>query len=270
MSGASPARAALLLALCAFAAAAPSRASTGAAVEAPDQDRALRASQAAIGRQLPDLRLADQHGRALQLADLRGRPLVLQFVFTDCSFVCSGATLHLREVVAIARDALGDDRFSVLTVGFDSSKDTPEQMLAYARARGIDDPRWHFAAADAETVRQITAAAGFSWAPSAAGFDHIAQLTVVDARGRIVQQVYGPAFEPPALIEPLKSMVLGLPYDRSSARAMIDRLRLYCSAYDPVSRSYRVDYSMLLAAAPGLLVLAMAALAIVALSRRAR
>ena len=212
--------------------------------------------------------MIDSHGQPLRLAELRGRPLVLSLVFTNCVAVCSGQTLHLREVTKIAREALGARSFGVLTVGFDSAHDTPQRMQAYGRDRGIVDPQWHFASADAATVRRLTDEVGFSWYPSARGFDHVTQVTILDAHGTVVQQVYGEAFAPPELVEPLKALLLGRPVERTSLQGLIERVRLYCSVYDPVTGRYRIDYSMFAAAIPVLAVFAMVAVALVRAGRR--
>ncbi|MDH4166493.1 MAG: SCO family protein [Gammaproteobacteria bacterium] len=229
---------------------------------------ALRASQAAVGRETGDHQFIDQHGKPLSLADLRGRPLLLSLVFTNCVSVCSGQTLHLREVTRIAREALGARSFAVLTVGFDSAHDRPDRMLAYGIDRGIDDPDWHFASADAATVRRLTDEVGFTWLPSPRGFDHITQVTILDANGTVAQQVYGQAFSPPDLIEPLKALLLGRPVERTSLQGLIERVRLYCSVYDPVAGRYRADYSMFAAAIPALLVFGMVAVALILAGRR--
>jgi protein SCO1 len=235
-----------------------------------DEVAALRTSQQSIGRVLQDQALTDQYGQPLRLAELRGRPLVLSFVFTNCRYVCSGLTLHLRDVVRIARDALGDGRFSVLTVGFDAPRDTPDRMREFASERGIGDPDWHFASADATTIRRLTEEAGFTWMASPAGFDHIAQVTVVDADGRIASQVYGPDFAPPALVEPLERLVLRQSIGRSPLRGLIEQARLWCSVYDPAAGRYRFDYAMVIGLLPGLLILAMVAIAILIASRKTR
>jgi protein SCO1 len=229
---------------------------------------ALRASQAVIGHGTGNHEFIDQDGKPLHLADLRGRPVVLSLVFTDCRAVCSGQTLHLREVTRIAREALGAHSFAVLTVGFDSAHDSPARMLAYGRDRGIDDPDWHFASADAATVRRLTDEVGFTWLPSSRGFDHITQVTILDANGTVAQQVYGAAFAPPELIEPLKALLLGRAVAHTSLQGLIERVRLYCSVYDPTTGRYRADYSMLAAAIPALMVLGMVAVAIVLAGRR--
>ena len=64
-------------------------ATTRAAVNEVDA-AALRASQAVIGRGTGNHEFIDQDGKPLRLADLRGRPVVLSLVFTNCFAVCSG------------------------------------------------------------------------------------------------------------------------------------------------------------------------------------
>jgi len=231
---------------------------------------ALRASQAAIGRTTGDHEFIDQHGRPLRLSDLRGRPLALNLVYTSCYDVCSSLTLHLRDAVRIARETLGPQGFSVLTVGFDTAHDSPERMRIFGRDRGVIDPGWHLVSADAATIRRLTDEVGFTWVASPTGFDHVAQVSILDADGKVVRQVYGQDFAPPALVEPLKALVLGRTLERLSVRDVIDRVKLYCSVYDPASGRYRFDYSMLASAIPTLMALGMTAVAIFVAGRARR
>lgn len=264
-----PRRAAVLaIACCALPAASGRVAAQGSYNEA--EAAAIRTSQAAIGTRTSDLTLTDSWGRPLPIGELLGRPLVVSFIFTNCYVVCSGLTLHLRDVVHIARETLGPDSFGVLTVGFDSEHDTPERLRAYARDRGIAEANWRFAGGDSVTVRRLTDELGFTWAPSPRGFDHVTQVTLLDAEGVVAAQVYGDAFQPPELVEPLKRLVLRQKVERSPVQGLIDRVRLYCTVYDPASRRYRFDYSMLAAGLPPLFALAAVAFGLAWLTRRRR
>jgi protein SCO1/2 len=254
---------ALISALAAFGAAFDAL----AAGEPPDEAAALAASQGAIGRELGEYLLSDQSGRPLPFSSLRGKPLVLSIVYTTCYHVCSGLTTHLRDVVKVALQALGGDSFSVLTVGFDTANDTPERMRMYARERGADLPGWHFASADAATIARLTRDAGFTYSPSIQGFDHITQTTVVDARGRVVLQIYGQDFKAPLLVEPLKKLVWGGELDRGTLDGLVRTVKLFCTIYDPASGRYRFDYSLIVNVIAGVLALGMVAIAIVRAAR---
>jgi protein SCO1 len=242
-------------------------ANAGAAAR-DDEATALRTSQAAIGHTLGDYTLTAADGRPLRLADLHGRPVLVSLVYTECYYQCSGLTLHLREVVRLARQALGGRSFAVLTVGFDTAHDTPARMLAYGRDRGVGGPDWRLASADAATIRRLAADVGFTWSATPGGFDHVAQVTVVDAGGRVVAQVYGQDFPPPDLVEPLKRLVWGGSATGPSAPGLLERVKLLCTVYDPSTGRYRFDYSMLAGFFPGLLLVAIAVIALLARHRR--
>ncbi|RME35171.1 MAG: SCO family protein [Gammaproteobacteria bacterium] len=218
-----------------------------------DRKAALAYSQAAIGHPLGDYRLIDSDGNPVQLADFRGRPLILSLVYTSCHHVCPMLTTHLKGVVEMARDLFGEEGFTVATIGFDTPVDTPRRMAEFAHARGIDDPGWHFLSADAETIRRLAADTGFLYQPSPRGFDHLAQITLVDARGVVHQQVYGADFEPPRLIEPLKELVYGTPSRATEPSGWLNRVRLFCTLYDPASGRYRFDYSIFIGILVGLM-----------------
>ena len=218
-----------------------------------DPVRALRLSQAAVGRTIGDYRFTDQSGAPLQIASLRGRPILISYIYTSCGFVCPALTTRLKKVVTVARETLGKDSFTVLTVGFDARNDTPEQMRRYALERGISVPGWYFVSADQATVDRLAAEIGFVFVPAAGGFDHLAQVTIIDGDGRVYSQVYGPAFEPPLVVDPLKRLVLGKASGAHPVADLFDRVRLLCTAYDPRSGRYRFDYSLILEIAIGLL-----------------
>jgi protein SCO1/2 len=79
----------------------------------------------------------------------------------------------------------------------------------------------------------------------------MAQITIVDASGRIHRQIYGGAFEPPQLMEPLKDVVFGRSRPIDDLGSLIDKVRLFCTIYDPNSGRYHFDYSLFIGIAIG-------------------
>lgn len=217
-----------------------------------DPDRALQLSQGAIGRTISDFRFTDQDNRPLGLASLRGKPLVVSFIYTSCAFVCPTITMSLARSVELAREVLGNRSFNVISLGFDTRVDTPEQMRRYATERGISVPGWYFASADEATVTRFAEEVGFSYAPLAGGFDHLAQVTILDADGRVYRQVYGPDFAAPMIVDPLKKLALGINTPERPLADFLNKVRLICTSYDPKSGRYRFDYSLILEIAIGL------------------
>ncbi len=222
---------------------------------------ALKASQDAIGRILNDYPLTDEAGRALSLSDFRGKPLVLSLIYTSCYQICPMTTRHLAKVVEKAREALGEDAFEVAVLGFDSQYDTPLAMRHFAKKQGIEDAGWHLLNADMDTIGALSKELGFLFFPSPNGFDHIVQATVIDAEGRIYRQVYGEVFETPLLVEPLMELLLNKPNtNKTFFSDLVDRVRFFCTTYDPARDGYYFDYSLFIGLTIGIFVLTFTAL----------
>jgi len=206
---------------------------------------ALQRSQDAIGNMLGDHPLTDHTGQALSLGDLHGKPLVLSLIYTSCYQICPMTTRHLAKVVDKAREALGEDSFNVAVLGFDAYNDSPQAMLHFARKQGIDNRGWYLLSAGPDTIKALSEELGFEFFSSPNGFDHITQATVIDAAGRIYRQVYGEVFETPLLVEPLKELVLGQPRPNQTLLSeLINKVRFFCTTYDPARDSYHFDYSL--------------------------
>lgn len=226
-----------------------------------DADAALRISQASIGTTIGNYEFTDRMNRTIHLHDFAGKPLVISMIFTSCHHVCPTTTKHLDDAVGAARKVLGDDSFEVITIGFDVARDTPDAMRAFAREQGVTGPRWHFLSGSAETIATLSEELGFQFFASPRGFDHINQTTVVDRNGAVYSQVYGVKFELPWLVEPLKQLVLNRPGSAGHVLASLtDRVRLFCTVYNPASGRYEIDNSLFIQIAIGFMVVLSVAL----------
>jgi protein SCO1/2 len=218
-----------------------------------DPDTALKLSQNAIGQTIGDYELLDEYGSIVKLrSDHAGRPLVISMIFTSCHHVCPATTKHLAKSVESAREALGNDSFDVVTIGFDVANDTPRAMAAFARRQGVNDENWRCLSASSETIHQISNDLGFIFFPTPRGFDHINQSTVIDRNGVIYGQVYGVTFELPWLVEPLKEIVFNRPSSAGHVfSGLVDRVKLFCTVFDPATGRYRFDNSLFVQIAVG-------------------
>mgnify|MGYP003656111264 CR=1 FL=1 len=224
-----------------------------------EQADALQVSGSALGRKLPDYSFRDTGQRLVRLSDFRGKPLVISLVYTSCQSSCPVTTQTLAQAVDVARDALGRESFAVVTVGFDARADTPQRMRAFAHGQGIDLNNWRFLSTDSETRDRLVADLGFTFFPSPQGFDHIAQTSIIDAEGIVYRQVYGADFTSPHLVEPLKNLVFGRNGNLTSIDGLINRIRLFCTLYDPASERYMFDYSVVIGGSIGFTILSILA-----------
>ena len=236
-----------------------------------DADAAFAASRGAIGSQPANAAFTEASGRRVSLADFRGRPLVVSFAYTGCSQVCPTTTRFLAKAVREARGVVGTDAFGVATIGFNVPADNPLSMRVFGRQQGIDgDPRWALLVPDPAAVEGLARDFGFSYRPQAGGFDHLAQVTILDAEGRIRAQVYGERFDVAMLVRPLRELALGEPVSTGSLAQVLERVRLICTVYDPLTGGYRLDWRLFIELAVGLSCLGLTLAWVIRERRRAR
>lgn len=215
-------------------------------------DDAVAKSRAVVGETIPAIDFIDTKGQVVNLALYRGQPLLVSLIYTGCADVCPAMIDNLYPAVQAAQQALGKDSFSVVTIGFDSSNDSADRMRSFAREHGIDLPNWDFLAGTSHAVRQLSDATGFTIVPSAGGFEHMAQVSIVDRKGKIYQQIYGGVFSTPALVEPLKDLVFDRRRPLVSVGGLIDRVKLFCTVYNPNTGRYYFNYSLFVGMAIGI------------------
>ena len=240
-----------------------------AEVAAPDTTKALDLSQSVIGARVADYAFTDSRGRAVRLSDYRGKPLLVNFVYTGCTSVCPLTTKLLAQAIRKAQGVVGSDSFRVLTIGFNLPYDSPEAMRDFARRFGLDAGSWEFLTPYEGQLAALTGNFGFTYARTAWGFDHITQVTVVDQQGKIYRQVYGDDFSIVQLINPLKELIEGTPVPVKSLADFIERVRILCTVYDPRANAYRFDISVIGEIA-AFLVIAVALVSFIALELRKR
>lgn len=211
-----------------------------------DEKLALKESQAAIGRQVSDYRFLTSQGKEVRLSDLRGKPLVVHFIYTGCFQVCPATTQVLATAVAEAERTLGRGAFRVASIGFNQPADSPAAMKDFARKFGLVSPDWLFLSPDAGSVPRLAAELGFRYEATAAGFDHLLQATIVDANGRIYRQVYGDSFGAPLFVGPLLQLAQNAPVAQGDLEAAWEKVKLLCTVYDPSAGRYRLNYALII------------------------
>ena len=223
-----------------------------------------------MGRLLGDYTLKSTAGQPVRLASYRGKPLLVNFIYTGCFQICPTTTRNLKRAVEAAQRALGPESFNVVSIGFNLPADTPDALRAFAREQGVNLPNWQFLSPDPKTLDALSRDLGFSYAPSPRGFDHVIQVSVLDRDGRVYRQVYGDDFPLPQLVGPLKELITGSAPAGESLTGFLERVRILCTVYDPASGAYRIKYSVFFELFGGLLGLSLSAWYFVHELRRSR
>lgn len=218
-----------------------------------DQEAAFALSRSVIGTRPVARVMRDQDGREVSLAEFRGKPLLVNFIYTGCFQVCPTTSRALNGAVKAMRERFGSDQFNIVSIGFDQPTDSPASLRIYAGQQRIDVSNWRFLSPRGEDVPALARDFGFSYTRSPIGFDHTLQVSILDAEGRIHRQVYGDAFGADSLGEPLKQLIAGtMLADTQGLDDLIGRVRILCSVYDPLTGKYRTDYTLYVELAGGI------------------
>jgi len=140
---------------------------------------------------LPDIAITPVGGASVSLSELwRSKPLIVTFVFTRCSGICSPFLQSLRAATQ-AVGGTGSD-YRILVLSFDSS-DSVDDMRAAAEGLGLaSNPAWIFGVSTPEQIRRLADAVGFWFKchPASRQYDHPSLLVAID-HGRIVRMLAG-------------------------------------------------------------------------------
>ncbi|UCE87266.1 MAG: SCO family protein [Deltaproteobacteria bacterium] len=169
-------------------------ASSGGGLDAPGTGRA------------PDFALTDQDGRDLALADLRGKCVLIDFVFTTCDGPCPIVTArHVR--LQRALDTELRPRTHFVSISLDPERDTPDALRAYASARGADLSNWSFLTGPPEQVAAVVERYGVGSKREPGGeIEHIVAAFLVDPQGRIAERYLGLDHDPESMLRDLRRL----------------------------------------------------------------
>jgi protein SCO1/2 len=159
---------------------------------------------AAIGNKLAgDYAFTDQNGVKFDVKSWFDRPMVVSFVFTNCPVVCPAITSSLSRIVKENKERLGKD-FRILTISFDTAKDTPDIMLKFGHNFTEDFTNWKFVTGSEATVKAFADKVGIVYkADGAGGFLHTVGVTVVGPGGKVSAQVFGPQYSNEDILRPV-------------------------------------------------------------------
>lgn len=105
---------------------------------------------------LPDVSLVDQHGSAVSLASLRGKPVLIDFIYTSCASTCPMLTAKMASVARELGPALGAN-VTIVSITLDPEHDDPAALQKYAKSQGVNDPGWIFLTGKPERIDQVLA-----------------------------------------------------------------------------------------------------------------
>lgn len=134
----------------------------------------------------PEVVLTDTQGESFDLAKLKGKVVLVSFMFTTCNGVCPATTHNLYRIQQkLEADGLWGKQVEFVSITLDPANDRPEVLRRYAEIYGCDLENWHFlTGSEGEVARVVEAWDMWARRDERTGLlDHPSRIFLLDLRG---------------------------------------------------------------------------------------
>jgi len=155
------------------------------------------------GEPVPDFWFVNQNGKRIHLAQFRGKPLLLTFIYTRCPLpdFCLRMSNNFSEILKELHEQPGlDSDAQLLSLSIDPQYDTPAVLRAYGkRYVGDLDPdfrHWQFASGSEEQIQKAAAFFGLSFNQSSGQIVHSLSTVLIGPDGKVRKVYLGNDWKP--------------------------------------------------------------------------
>lgn len=145
------------------------------------------------GASLPDAVLWDQDGREFRLSDLKGKVVVMSFIYTHCNVqsMCPSITAKLVDAHNLVQKR-GMTEVEFLLLSFDGERDRPERLKEFASQYGADLTSFRLATGEPAQMASLARALNTYYRVSGPGtFEHNIAVALVDREGKLRDDFFG-------------------------------------------------------------------------------
>jgi protein SCO1/2 len=181
---------------------------------------------AAAADSLTDTRLVNQNGKTMSLAALRGKPLLVDFIYTSCPGPCLMETAKLTKVAAWLGADLGW-KAAIVSITVDPEHDGPAQLREYAREQGADRKGWYFLTGSAAEVdRALAGFKMFRHKDPDGSVGHLVDMILVGREWKELRDYDGQIVKPKEIVEDIRKVTnenWNVPHGNTIASAATSR-----------------------------------------------
>jgi protein SCO1/2 len=147
--------------------------------------------------------LTDQSGQQISLAQFKGKPVVLTFLYTHCPDVCPLTAEHLHSTLL----KMGNDakNVGILAISTDPKGDDQAAAVEFTRNHNMQD-YWHFLIGTHEQLSPVWSAYSVYAQQQQTTVNHSFAVYVIDKQGNM-RAFIGQDFKPDQLAGYLDALV---------------------------------------------------------------
>lgn len=101
---------------------------------------------------VPDFSLTERSGAKVNLADLRGKIWIADFIYTSCTDTCP---LQTAMMAKLQEEYAGNPNIQLVSFTVDPERDTPQALTRYAARYRADDKRWYFLTGQRDRIMKL-------------------------------------------------------------------------------------------------------------------
>ncbi|HEY5005698.1 MAG TPA: SCO family protein, partial [Ktedonobacteraceae bacterium] len=128
----------------------------------------------------PNFSLTDQFGKQISLAEFKGKPVVLTFLYTNCPDQCPLTAEKLHATLQELGNAAPN--VGVLAVSTDPARDTTSAAMKFSQSHRMVD-YWHYLVGPKSKLAPIWSAYSIYAQPQQQTVNHSLGLYVIDKQG---------------------------------------------------------------------------------------
>lgn len=144
--------------------------------------------------------------KPFSLEALRGKTVLLNFMFTSCPSVCPKQTKALQQVQqGLPRTVR--ERTHFMSVSIDPERDRPEALLAFAEKHRLDLSNWSFVTGPEADIALLSQNYSAQAVPEQAlPLDHRTEVRLINASGKLMQSYAGEPLDVARLIREVQTV----------------------------------------------------------------
>ncbi|MGE0281487.1 MAG: SCO family protein [Rhizobiaceae bacterium] len=165
-----------------------------------------------INKAAPDFALQNADGGPVRLPDLRGKVVVLHFIYAGCPDVCPLHADRIAEIQSMVNQTPMKAQAQFISITTDPRNDTPDVLRAYGDQHRLDPENWAFLTAGKgqpeDATRKLALRFGHKFMKQEDGYQvHGIVTHIIDKDGRWRANFHGLRFEPTNMVVFINALV---------------------------------------------------------------
>ncbi len=155
---------------------------------------------------VPDFTLINQDGKDFRFASLRGKVVLVTFVYTTCPDLCPLLTAKFAQIQQKLKGEKKSGYF-LLSITTDPDTDKPSVLRAYGTRYGADLNSWAFVTGDKKKLSKVWNGFGLKVKKLSNGqVQHIGLTVLIDREGRRRVNYFGDKWQEKEVLKDMRAL----------------------------------------------------------------